>query len=368
MAFRRASWPEDASAGSADDLRAAGAEVTPDLDETQRRDGGFWPTVKGWARALVQSVWLRACITVALFAAILWNVDLPEIARRIRSVEIGYLLLGVGLLSINMIVVALRWQLMLRRLGFRGLSTGYAIAATYAAIFVGQLLPGTVGADAARGWLSYKKGACPDVAIAALVSDRLLALLGLALVVAAALAWHIDSVDRGVSVQIALLAGFVIFAAVFAVFLAPAAMRFLLRWWSWLQRPHDLIASLRPTLLSSAGAVGLALSCIVHMMAASMVLLSAYGFGIVLAPSTVFLVVPLAILVSTVPITIAGWGLREASLSVGLTWFGVSADDSALLALTLGLGIVVASLPGGIAVLALNLGRSRKDPALRRFE
>jgi hypothetical protein len=91
------------------------------------------------------------------------------------------------------------------------------------------------------------------------------------------------------------------------------------------------------------------------------VLSSARGFGIELNPTAAYLTIPIAILASTVPITIAGWGVREASLSVGLALFGVPSEDGTLLALTLGLGLIVASLPGGIVLQALDLRYSRHD-------
>jgi hypothetical protein len=53
------------------------------------------------------------------------------------------------------------------------------------------------------------------------------------------------------------------------------------------------------------------------------------------------------------PISIGGWGVREASLSYGLMLFGVASDDAALLGLALGIGLLLASLPGGIVMLLL---------------
>jgi hypothetical protein len=45
--------------------------------------------------------------------------------------------------------------------------------------------------------------------------------------------------------------------------------------------------------------------------------------------------------------------VREASLSYGLTLFGVASNDAALLGLALGIGLLLASLPGGIVMLLL---------------
>jgi glycosyltransferase 2 family protein len=93
------------------------------------------------------------------------------------------------------------------------------------------------------------------------------------------------------------------------------------------------------------------------------VVLFAHGFGVSLSPSIAYLVVPIAILFSSLPISIGGWGVREASLSYGLVLFGLKADDAALLGLALGIGLLLASLPGGIVMLMLG-GQAR--PAFHR--
>jgi hypothetical protein len=97
----------------------------------------------------------------------------------------------------------------------------------------------------------------------------------------------------------------------------------------------------------------MALSCLVITLTINAVILFAHGFGVTLAPAAAYLVVPVAVLSSSLPISIGGWGVREASLSYGLMLFGVASDDAALLGLALGIGLLLASLPGGIVMLLL---------------
>jgi uncharacterized membrane protein YbhN (UPF0104 family) len=123
------------------------------------------------------------------------------------------------------------------------------------------------------------------------------------------------------------------------------------------------VAIFRFTALSRAGAAGLLLSCVVVGLTVNAVVLFAHGFGVALSPSVAYLVVPIAILFSSLPISIGGWGVREASLSYGLVLFGLKADDAALLWLALGIGLLLASLPGGIVMLLLG-GQAR--PAFHR--
>jgi uncharacterized membrane protein YbhN (UPF0104 family) len=300
--------------------------------------------------------WVKAGVTFILLVLIFSNIDRFVIAQRLSSAKVGYIFLGIVLLMANVVLVGMRWWFVLRRLGFRAMSPGFAIATTFAAAFVGQISPGTMGSDAMRGWLSYKKGAWPSVAISSLFADRLLALLGLLLVVGVGWLWKLERIDRGITIQVMVLGGLLVTIFGLVVFVMPAIIGLFAGWWGRLRKLQDMLLLVRQALLSRAGAIGVGLSCAIQVLTVWAVLFSARGFGIELKPIAAYLIVPLTILASTVPITIAGWGVREASLSGGLTLFGVPSEDGMLLALTLGLGLVIASLPGGIIIQVLDLG------------
>lgn len=313
------------------------------------------------------SVWLfslvKAAITVLLIVVIATKIDFTVLARHLDGSGAVCLFLGTLLLAVNVLVVATRWWLLLRRLDVETLSLGYAMAGTYASVFVGQATPGPIGADAVRGWLCYGCGVPLRVILMSLVTDRLLAMLGLLAVAGTVWYWQFDAVAGNLARQIAVLGAIAAAAAVVALWLMPALTWALAKRWPRLHAMHELAAIFRFTALSRAGALGLALSCIVVALTVNAAMLFGRGFGVGLAPSVAYLVVPVAILFSSLPISIGGWGVREASLSYGLMLFGTAPDDAALLGLALGIGLLLASLPGGIVMLALG---DQVRPVLRR--
>ena len=123
-------------------------------------------------------LFVKAIITVSLIAAICTKVDISMLSRHLDGGGALYFLLGLSLLALNDVIVATRWWLLLRRLNVETMSLGYAIAATYSSVFVGQVLPGTVGSDAVRGWFCYGRGTSLRVTVISLLTDRLLALVG----------------------------------------------------------------------------------------------------------------------------------------------------------------------------------------------
>ncbi|MGO8920853.1 MAG: lysylphosphatidylglycerol synthase domain-containing protein [Stellaceae bacterium] len=75
-----------------------------------------------------------------------------------------------------------------------------------------------------------------------------------------------------------------------------------------------------------------------------------------------FLVVPVALLMTALPVSIAGWGVREAAFVVGFGFVGLPASDALALSLLLGLVQTLVRLPGGLVWLATNSRSSRRDP------
>jgi uncharacterized membrane protein YbhN (UPF0104 family) len=60
------------------------------------------------------------------------------------------------------------------------------------------------------------------------------------------------------------------------------------------------------------------------------------------------MIVPPVILIQLLPISLGGWGVREAVLVVALASFGVPAEAALATSVLLGLCFIVISLPGGL--------------------
>ncbi len=69
--------------------------------------------------------------------------------------------------------------------------------------------------------------------------------------------------------------------------------------------------------------------------------------------------IPLVILVTTLPISIAGWGVREGAMVVAFGLIGVASESAVVLSVMMGILAILGSLPGGI--LWLLSGQSRND-------
>ena len=81
-------------------------------------------------------------------------------------------------------------------------------------------------------------------------------------------------------------------------------------------------------------------------------LFGARALGIELATMDALVLIPPAILASMLPISIAGWGVREGAMVATLTYAGVSEVDALVVSIMFGFTMVVSSMPGGLLWLA----------------
>lgn len=80
------------------------------------------------------------------------------------------------------------------------------------------------------------------------------------------------------------------------------------------------------------------------MVIAAWLIARALGLGVTLADCVVL--IPVIVLVSILPISVGGWGVRE-SVMVGLfALIGISSSDALALSVLLGLGGIVVAIPG----------------------
>ena len=85
----------------------------------------------------------------------------------------------------------------------------------------------------------------------------------------------------------------------------------------------------------------------------------ARSIGLRLDLALLAVVLPLVLVITLFPVSVAGFGVREGGFGVLLNQAGVSAADATLLSLLTVAAMALASLPGAVALLT---GNARKPP------
>ena len=303
-------------------------------------------TPHSWRRKLMVAV--RALVVVVIFGFILHSVSLASTAARLNAEAAWAFTVGVLMLFGQLALCTARWRLLVEPVSPRpGFADSYL--AFIEGQFFNQVLPSTIGGDAWRVVRWRAAGVSLRAAAASVFMDRLSGAMGVAILAFLAsllLARH--GVDAYWTLSVLLLStliicGGVTFIAVVRIWGVP---------FRHLTRFNDAIANLQKSLvLDRRYLASLIYSVAGHGVSGIAIYLTALSLGVDLSPVLIVSVTACMLLIVTIPISLAGWGVREASLITLLAPFGVNSQDALLIGILFGLMSLVAALPGGLSFL-----------------
>jgi uncharacterized membrane protein YbhN (UPF0104 family) len=297
------------------------------------------------------SLLIKAAVSALLLYFALTAINIGAVKDRLNNVHPGWLVLGLMVLLLQLVVQAVRWRRLVIRCG-ADLAPLRAFRFTMIAAFFNQTLPSSVGGDAIRIWLVGR----PDNWRAAAYSvflDRVVGVLALAVLVVGCLPWSLalvrDPVGRAALLAIGLgcIAAGLIFVA-----LASPRLRILQRW--SLTRHLAASAAITLAILRSPGALAVifGLSLVIHLLTALAAWCAARAIDANLPLLyAVYLVLPV-VLIAVIPVSIAGWGVREGAMIAAFTYAGLSQSDGLLVSLLYGAGNLVLGVAGGLVWIA----------------
>ena len=302
---------------------------------------------------------LKLSISATLIALVCRGLDFATVAHQLANQSMLWLAATVllGLLQIGLL--SLRWQQILRGLGSdSGLVS--ALVVTFMGCFFGAFLFGPTGGDVARAVLAPPRSLGRRGVVHSVVFERLASTIGLGLavapVVALASAVALWRVPLLISLSVAP-----------ATFLMLAIIACLARLCGG--REGALCAALREFDQSRrrllrvwprfAIAVGLATIGQLLVAVEAWCLAQSQHLDVPLVDFAILM--PPVMLLVALPISAGGWGLREGAIVTALGLVGVGTAPALLLSIELGLIGTLVSLPGG--VLWLHRVFSRAKPS-----
>jgi glycosyltransferase 2 family protein len=303
---------------------------------------------------------VKAVITASAIIVLFSQIDFSFFASHRHKLGALTLAASLALLASQTLLIAgLRLKLVLDALKQRR-RLGETCQVALGGFFFEQVAFGFVGGDAMRLWLLHQTDVPLRSAIQAIAIDRCLGLFGLFLLALVGLPGLV-ALLTGYHWQVVAVTGMCIAAV--AGPLALLLMMRLARRWASVPFVAEVIAlvsavvrggGIRRRLLAA-----FVLASLTHCMNVFVFFLIGRDLGIDLSLGHWFLIVPPALLISMLPISAGGWGLREASFVLGLASFGIRPEEAILPPIIFGLGVLVAALPGGVVWLTSRKRASR---------
>lgn len=291
---------------------------------------------------------------VGVSLGLLWylsqRVDIGAVGERLVAAssvalgELGFLIVvQAGLLVV-------RWRLVTIRSG-ENLPLSACVSNICMGLLLNQVLLSAIGGDAVRVMDLIRRKIGVERAATLIFVDRISALLGMTLLIAAtipAFFWRDDPTGRlaaagGALAPVALggVAGLCLLLALER----PPLVRFLggpgrmlARFWGALRR---VLADWR------AGPLVLGLALLVHGVTAANVFVVAQAFGVAVSFGDCLMLAPPVFLLATLPLSVGGWGVREGGFVLAFALVGVGEADALALSISAGLLAVAQGVVGG---------------------
>ncbi len=306
-------------------------EATPEAEQVEREGFSLWQKLRS-PRTLI-SFALAVAIIVFAFRGL--NIDIAETWRYMRSANPWLLLIGLGVFYLTFPLRAIRWRVLLRNAGVP-IQTGHASWASLPALieyiylswFANCIVPAKLG-DAYRGYLLKHNGKVSfSSTFGTIFAERLLDMIGLfgLLIISGWLTFgaRMPEGTQIVFVFGALLVVIILSGLAGMRWLSPIIRRFIPERLKYVYGNFESAAlrSFQPAILPRL----IVLTTGVWLLEGFrlyFVIQSLGGSGLSLALSAVIFVALASSLLTAMPLTPAGLGIVESTITVVLTFFAI---------------------------------------------
>jgi uncharacterized membrane protein YbhN (UPF0104 family) len=294
----------------------------------------------------LSSRWFKIVVSLGLFGFLLYSTDTDALRKQLVAVRFDFLAAAFTGYLQSQVLSAYKWRVLARPLGFLQPFRPFVVY-----YFVGGYLnlfaPSTVVGDIGRGLLLAADGGNTGAALYSVVVDRVSGLV--------MLVW--------VSATGFLLFGPTILPTTLCYGVAAVAFAALLMWWAlpyilqfqFANRPfiERIVEKLIVPYQENATTLGYAcvISYVFHWFQLSLQVLLVYALNLPVPLWYLMLFIPLVHMLSALPLSFAGLGVREGSYVAFLALVGVGKDQALAFGLLWSALVLGSGLVGGLVLL-----------------
>ena len=306
------------------------------------------PASAGEMRRILLSL-LKILISAALLYLALRKVDLYELASRFNVASLGWIGLAIAVTFLQIFVGVLRWREISAECG-APLRTTQAMRYNVIGTFFNQTLPSSIGGDAVRLWLVARAGAGWRAATYSIFVDRAIGLIALAVIIVASLPWSYQPDHRSPRPIGAAVCRFrrpCRRASDFSI-LGRLPWPWLKRWWGTHHLHACSVIANRVIFSRERGPKIAVLSLLVHVLAVVIAWCVVQSIAAPVVFGQIFQLIPPVMLITMLPISIAGWGVREATMGLAFGYAGLMTSEGVNISLLFGAVSFIVGAIGGL--------------------
>jgi len=295
----------------------------------------------------LSSRWLKAGISLGLLVLVLRSANVRLLFAQVRAARLEFFLLALAGYLASQVLSAYKWQVLARPLGFDRPLRVFVVY-YFVCMYLNLFAPSTVLGDLGRGLLLASHGGGLGPALQSIVADRL---SGMAM-----LLW--------VSATGFLLFGPTVLPPALCYGVIAAAGSLVVVWWllpyivTGLGSPQHRLRqfaerALAPYRTEGAAVFGRAcgISFVFHLFQLSLQVLLVHALNLSVPFWYLMLCIPLVHMLSALPFSLGGVGVREGAYVIFLALIGLGKNDAIAFGLLWTALVFGAGLVGGVVLL-----------------
>jgi len=309
------------------------------------------------------SVALKTSVTAFLFYLLFSKVDFHQFGETLRNARVDILLASFVLLWVGHYICIFRWRMLMRPL-MPAFPLFHLFGIYCIGLFFNLTFPTVVGGDVVKMYYAGKPSRRYAQSFAATFLDRDSGMFAMMLIACTGVLIHPVEIP-GLPVALIIWPSFAAFILLNIAVFTPGLHRQLT---SMLRALHlgriaakiDTVSDAFQTIWKHKGVLvgSLAISIVNQLLVISYTWILARGLHVELSLLYFIVLVPIITLISMIPISLNGMGLREYAFLSLLGAVGVPAAASVALGLLTSASIVLSAVPGGILYIFF---RDRRD-------
>lgn len=294
----------------------------------------------------VLSTAAKAAITLLLLALLFRKIDFAATLQHLRDITPLTAFMGLAILFAALALGTVRWKIILRSMD-QQFTARSLFGLNLIGQFFNQVLPSAIGGDGMRVWLLYRHGCSFARAFNSILIDRAAGFVVLVIMSIYGLPTLVErlfAVPRNETLLGVVIGTFLVLVLCYAL----ARARTRLAKFRVGRFVAQIIADALFLAARPADAAKIALLSIgTQLCAVALVWLILRDLTSDVSVSGVLIVSPVVLLLLVLPISIAGWGLREGLFVVGFGLLRVPEDVALAASIVYGLMNLILGLIGG---------------------
>jgi uncharacterized protein (TIRG00374 family) len=311
----------------------------------------------------ISSALLKAAVTVLLFYFIFRKTDFHQFGTTLRNARLDILLAAFLILWLGHYICIFRWRMLMQPL-MPVLSRTHLFLIYCIGLFFNLTFPTVVGGDVVKFYYAGKPSKRYAQSFAATFLDRDAGMFAMMIIACVVLLLYPVTVPR-IPVAIIVWGAFAVFLIGNIAIFTPRLHQILVRLLNLaklnriaakidaISNAFQIMSKHRMVLV-----VSLLISLINQILVISVTWVTAIGLRLNIPASHFFIFVPVITLISMIPISLNGMGLREYAYLSLFQSLGIHPASCFALGLVSSLLIILSSLPGGVIYIFF---RNRSD-------